>query len=123
MGLDMFLRDYTGNELGYWRKANAIHGWIVREKADNVDECQKIPLTRNDLKRLRGLCLDVLLNPEKAEDYLPPTSGFFFGSSEIDTCYFQDLRDTVKIIDSVLSTKKRRFVYQASWWFVYQANW
>ena len=116
MGLDMYLRDSTGkNELGYLRKANAIHGWIVREKADNVDRCQKIPLTRDDLEQLRRVCLNVLLNPEKAQDYLPPTTGFFFGSTEFDTCYFEDLQDTVKILDSALTTKKRRFVYQASW--------
>ena len=116
MGLDMYLRDSTGkNELGYWRKANAIHGWIVREKANDEDECQKIPLTRNDLKRLRGLCLNVLLDPKKAQEYLPPTSGFLFGSYEVDTFYFEDLQDTVKILDSILSTRKRRFVYQASW--------
>ena len=116
MGLDMYLRDSTGkNELGYWRKANAIHGWIVREKADNVDKCQKIPLTRDDLEKLRRVCLNVLLNPEKAQDYLPPTTGFFFGSNEVDTFYFEDLQDTVKILDDILTTRKRRFVYQASW--------
>ena len=115
MGLDMYLNDSKGNELGYWRKANAIHGWIVREKANDVDECQMIPLTRNDLEQLRKVCLNVLLNPEKAHDYLPPTSGFFFGSPAVDEAYFEDLQDTVKILDGALSTKKRRFVYQASW--------
>lgn len=115
MGLDMYLRDSTGSEIGYWRKANAIHGWVVRERAGNVDNCQEIPLTRDDLKRLRGLCLNVLLDPRKAHDYLPPTSGFFFGSTEVDTFYFEDLQDTVKILDDALTTRKRRFVYQASW--------
>jgi hypothetical protein len=115
MGLDMYLTDKQGIELGYWRKANAIHGWIVREKAGSVDNCQTIPLIRDDLEQLRKVCLNVLLNPEKAHDYLPPTTGFFFGSAEVDTFYFQDLQDTVNILDGVLATKKRRFIYQASW--------
>jgi hypothetical protein len=115
MGLDMYLMDAKGSELGYWRKANAIHGWMVRQKAGNVDNCQNIPLTRDDLEQLRKLCLNVLLNPETAQRNLPPTSGFFFGSNEVDTFYFEDLQDTVKILDDVLSSKKRRFVYRASW--------
>lgn len=115
MGLDMYLNDRNNRTLGYWRKANSIHGWIVREKAYDVDECQKIPLTRDDLKQLRKVCINVLSNPEKAYDYLPPTVGFLFGSYAVDTCYFQDLQDTVKILDGALSTKKRRFVYQANW--------
>ena len=28
MGLDMFLQDREGNEVAYWRKANAINGWF-----------------------------------------------------------------------------------------------
>jgi hypothetical protein len=116
MGLDMYLMDSKGkNILGYWRKANAIHGWIIREKANHVDECQKIPLIRDDLEQLRKLCLNILLNPERAHDFLPPVSGFFFGSTEIDTFYFEDLQNTVKLLDNVLATKKRRFIYQASW--------
>lgn len=116
MGLDMYLVDATGNELGYWRKANAIHGWFVRELAGGVDECQNIPVTRIDLERLQDACAAVLNDISKAEELLPPTEGFFFGSYDIDNYYQEDLRDTLKIIDNILAnTKKRKFVYRASW--------
>lgn len=115
MGLDMYLTDRQGNDLGYWRKANAIHGYIVRSHADGVDKCQKIKLTRGDLIELYARCLTVLLDISKAKDLLPPTEGFFFGSYEVDDGYRQDLGDTVEIINKALETKKRVFIYQASW--------
>lgn len=46
--------------IGYWRKANAIHGWFVRELAEGVDECQPIYVARQDLERLKSECLQAL---------------------------------------------------------------
>lgn len=115
MGLDMYLRDTKGNELGYWRKANAIHGWFVRTLADGRDECQRIKVTRKQLAELRKLCLIVIADRTLAQALLPPTKGFFFGGYDIDEWYVHDLRVTVETIDSVLNTKKRVFVYNASW--------
>jgi hypothetical protein len=60
MGLDMYLMDAEGAEVGYWRKANAIHGWFVRELAGGVDECQPIHVSRENLITLRQLCLEAL---------------------------------------------------------------
>lgn len=60
MGLDMYLMDAEGAEVGYWRKANAIHGWFVRELANGVDECQPIHVSRENLITLRQLCLEAL---------------------------------------------------------------
>jgi len=60
MGLDMYLMDAEGAEVGYWRKANAIHGWFVRELAGGVDECQPIHVSRENLVVLRQLCLEAL---------------------------------------------------------------
>lgn len=116
MGLDMYLVDAKGKECAYWRKANAIHGWFVRELADGVDECQSIPVTRTDLERLHDVCAAVLNDINKAQELLPPTPGFFFGSYDIDTYYQEDLQDTLKVIGNILAnTKKRKFIYRASW--------
>ena len=43
-------------EIGYWRKANAIHGWFVNNLADGVDECQQIPVSVTDLLLLKSAC-------------------------------------------------------------------
>lgn len=52
--------------VGYWRKANAIHGWIVRNLADGVDECQRINMSREDLVSLRDSCVKELNNRSNA---------------------------------------------------------
>ena len=46
--------------VGYWRKANAIHGWFVNTLANGIDECQEIHVSRDDLRKLRDECLQVL---------------------------------------------------------------
>jgi len=116
MGLDMYLFDRTGERrFGYWRKANAIHGYIVHNFADDVDECQKIKLTRENLSTLRKHCLMVLADNSLAWSLLPPTQGFFFGGYDVDNYYYDDLRDTVRIIDKALQSKLRQFIYRASW--------
>lgn len=61
MGLDMYLSaDDDSEVIGYWRKANAIHGWFVNECADGVDECQEIPVSREQLERLLAVTREVL---------------------------------------------------------------
>ena len=106
--------------VGYWRKANAIHGWFVNELADGVDECQEIRVPREKLVELRDLCKLAVSQPAMAGEVLPPTLGFFFGSSEIDEYYMQDLKDTVKMLDNILSIISEdnwewEFTYHASW--------
>ena len=56
----MYLMNAEGSEVGYWRKANAIHGWFIRELANGVDECQPIFVSRDNLATLRELCVKAL---------------------------------------------------------------
>jgi hypothetical protein len=81
MGLDMYLGVRTEEgiqEVGYWRKANAIHGWFVRELANGVDECQEIPVSKIKLLELQALCLSALVkrnqDPTPFEDTDSPKS-------------------------------------------------
>ena len=107
--------------VAYWRKANAIHAWFCALDGGR-DECQKIPVSIEQLRELRNLCDSVLLQPAIAQDILPPQVGFFFGSYEIDEWYMQDMRNTITQIDNVLKDIpidaddwEYRFIYQASW--------
>lgn len=59
-------------ELGYWRKHPNLHGYIVETFADGVDECQRIELSEDDMKKI----IEAIEN-----DKLPYTEGFFFGKS------------------------------------------
>lgn len=124
MGLDMYLtkRVYTNKnrdeeEVGYWRKANAIHQWFVDNVQNGIDECQETLVERDKLIELLKICQEVKEHPERASELLPTQSGFFFGGTEYDEWYFNDIDDTIKILKKVLNDKDKNveIFYQASW--------
>ena len=107
----------------YWRKANAIHQWFVSNFGNGVDECQEIGVPRDGLVALRNLC-EILLNASNenrnalAEEHLPPQSGFFFGSTEIDEWYWEALTETRDTLTRVLADETLAecdYTYRASW--------
>lgn len=101
--------------VGYWRKANAIHGWFIDNYADGADDCRPVYLERDALYKLRDVCLAVKENRDQAADLLPPTEGCFFGSTEIDAAYMQDIDDTVEILNRALAVTDATYEYRASW--------
>lgn len=117
MGLDMFLFRKTIDEVAYWRKANAIHGWIIRQ-TDSVDDCTPIHISMHLLTSLRDDCLEVIKGgEEKAWELLPPESGFFFGSTKIDEWYWENIKSTAEKLTEIIdnSTEDQEFEYYASW--------
>jgi hypothetical protein len=106
-------------EIMYWRKANHIHGWFVKNIQGGMDECQESHVKLDDLIELKDLCKKVL--ETKNTDLLPVTGGFFFGSKEVDDFYWEDTKATVYAIEGILAEKipdgatAPSFYYQASW--------
>jgi hypothetical protein len=110
--------------VGYWRKANAIHAWFVRECANGVDECQPIRVINGKLRELKVIIeflMDIKDLPsvkEEIEKLLPPTAGFFFGNTEIDEYYWGDLQHTLDILNRAIDLEENQdcsITYQASW--------
>ena len=98
--------------VGYWRKSNQIHQWFVNHVQEGVDDCGTYDVSEEKLVELRDICkktIEYMKTCKNGEDYdvdetvlkglLPTTSGFFFGSTQYDQWYFNDLKDTIKIID------------------------
>lgn len=112
---------YVKTEIGYWRKANAIHRYFVNTCANGEDECQDTYVERENLVELLNRCNRILENKsvELANELLPPESGFFFGSTEIDEYYFEDLQYTQELLTKILNTiqedSELEFIYRASW--------
>jgi len=103
-------------EAGYWRKANEIHAWFVANAQDGEDNCGNYYVGRDKLKELKKLCEDVLNDNSKASELLPTQSGFFFGSTEYDQYYFDDLKHTIEIINRCLALPDNwSFSYHSSW--------
>jgi hypothetical protein len=148
MGLDMYLNakryvsEYTDKELSekvnsldfgqkqmkinevsaeamYWRKANAIHSWFVRECQVGVDECQETHVPIVKLVELRDLCRTVLANRKKAAKFLPTSSGFFFGDIEYDEWYFNHIERTEKELTEIVEDEE----LATNWTFYYQSSW
>lgn len=108
--------------VGYWRKANAVHNWFVQNVQSGEDNCARYYVSPEKLKELRQDCkdaLDLYLKGDNdgSANILEPTSGFFFGSTEIDDWYAKDLSKTIEIIDKCLSDKfdGYDFFYRSSW--------
>jgi hypothetical protein len=122
MGLDMYLtgdiyftkRRRRGQrkaelyDLGYWRKHPNLHGFIVRTFADGEDDCQRIHLSVDDLRKI--------IAAVKARE-LPETTGFFFGESD-GTEWREDVRiftNAVDWLETEQPNQWRSVYYQASW--------
>ena len=105
-------------EVGYWRKANAIHKWFVDNCQDGRDECQSTFVSDEKLEELLETVKQVLADPKLAPQLLPTESGFFFGSQEYDSWYIQDLEETKNILETVLNDRSLD-----NWDFYYQSSW
>lgn len=107
---------YVVEEAGYWRKANQIHRWFVENVQKGTDDCGSYWVSREQLEELLGLCKQVKENHSLADDLLPSTSGFFFGGTEYDEWYYNDIESTIKIIEECLSDELADdFEYSSSW--------
>ena len=110
---------YVVEEIGYWRKANAIHKWFVDNVQAGQDDCGEYYVSHDNLKKLYDTCLSVLENPKQGDDVLPTTGGFFFGSTEYDDWYLDSLRHTVEVCKEALALaeedKHCSFYYSSSW--------
>jgi hypothetical protein len=111
MGLDMYLMQRirkeehikdTDIELVYWRKANAIHKFFT-DINEQYESCETIEVTKDMLADLLDRCTEVLANRERADELLPTTEGFFFGTTKYDDWYFDKLKNTIEEITPILS--------------------
>ena len=119
MGLDMYAfavpqgTDMDGEveskqELAYWRKFNALHGWmeeLYRSRGGSgTFNCVPVKLTEADLD---------LLEVDLGEG-LTPVEGFFFGAQ---TVYPEDIESTKQFIaDAREQIADGMDVYYDSWW-------
>ena len=102
----------------YWRKANAIHNWFVENVQDGEDNCAPYYVSRENIEQLINDIATVLENRGEAEEILPTGAGFFFGTTEYDDYYFEELERTKTELTALINNpllKGFEFEYQASW--------
>ena len=100
----------------YWRKANQIHAWFVKNVQGGNDNCGEYYVSHEKLKELLTTCQQALFS--KDPSLLPPQEGFFFGGTDIDEWYWLDLKNTKDKLDRVFALpemSKLSFYYTSSW--------
>ena len=115
MGSDLPVKE-VAMEAMYWRKANAIHDWFVTMVQDGDDDCKEYFVETEQLEQLVSLCNEALAT--KDTDILQTSSGFFFGSTEYDEYYWDEIKRTRDELSKLLTNPKAKhwdFYYRASW--------
>jgi hypothetical protein len=136
---------YVVEEVGYWRKFNALHEWFVQNCQDGEDNCQESYVDREKLeelvktlKEVKNILetspkkktqvktgysngkevfeeIEVIEDTEKLDDLFPTSSGFFFGGTEYDDYYEEQVNITIEMIEGLLQEEGGDFYYQSSW--------
>ena len=102
---------YVVEEAGYWRKANQVHNWFVENVQGGKDDCREYYVSSEQLMRLKEVCEEALRT--RNSGLIPPKSGFFFGSTEVDNYYWDDLERTVEILSNL--DPNADYFYHSSW--------
>ena len=115
LGTDLPVKEVAMQAL-YWRKANAIHDWFVDNVQDGTDDCKEYFVETDQLEELVSLCNEALAT--KDTDILQTTEGFFFGSTEYDEYYWDEITRTRDELSKLLTNPKAKhwdFYYRSSW--------
>lgn len=110
---------YITEQVGYWRKFNALHNWFVENCQDGVDDCRDTYVSDDKLIELLGILKKVKASKgmpsEVLEALLPTSSGFFFGGTDYDEWYFQDVESTTELLENLLKEDVGDYYYSSSW--------
>ena len=136
---------YLNKEVAYWRKANQIHKWVYDHCAEKGQEdYENIRVEKEQIIELLETCKQVLKDLETcpkitkqietgwcngeptykdivcfdskvARELLPTQSGFFFGSTQYDEWYKEDLENTVEQLTRVL--EETDFENEELWYY------
>lgn len=103
-------------QTAYWRKFNALHQWFVTHVQRGIDNCGTYEVSRDSLFE----CLETLEAVHNLKDpsKMPPTQGFFWGSTTVDDSYWNNVENSIKIISGLIDYtdwNRERLFYQSSW--------
>lgn len=74
-------------DCGYFRKTNFLLPFF-----GYGEDCTYHPVAREEIEELADRCGRVLENHDLGDDLLPTQSGFFFGDTEYDDYYLDDVK-------------------------------
>ena len=126
MGLDQWINVQYYGESGehletsfYYRKVNFLRKWFEDNGMDIESDCDIYYIDIMDIIALKDDCETVLENPSYAKYVLPTTSGLFFGSTDYDEYYFNDVKKVLNDINEILDLYEHEEVidiHYTDWW-------
>lgn len=116
---------YVVEEVGYWRKANHIHKWFVDNVQKGIDDCREYRVSEDQLKQLLETCKEVLSakDDEVSSRLLPTSSGFFFGETGYSEYYYEDIENTIGIIEGVFDLDEDTLATYVNGDIYYESSW
>ena len=115
---------YITEQLCYWRKANQIHNWFVKNVQGGEDDCGKYVVSLPEIKQLMDVCYEVMTDNSKAKELLPTAEGFFFGGSRYDEFYYTQVTNTYKILKELVKEfEEYKTPLNNTAWMEYRASW
>ena len=86
------------NKVAYFRKVNFLIAFFGDE-----ENCSNIEIDKYQVEDLIEACKEVLANHDKASFLLPTQAGLFFGSTDYDDLYFDDVQNVKEKFEEVLA--------------------
>lgn len=101
------------NEVAYFRKVNFLIPFFGYE-----ENCSNIEIDKYQVEDLIEACKEVLANHDKASFLLPVQIGFFFGSTDYDDWYFDDVQNVKEKFEEILADFDRDedILIMHCWW-------
>lgn len=104
-------------EVLYWRKFNALHEYIFKQYGGEEDNCTKIYLGVEELRDICDLLREIvrvaklkdgkIVNANEVARLLPTAEGFFWGSTDYDEYYYNEVKSTVEELERLLVEDKK----------------
>ena len=113
------VRPIIHNSVCYWRKFNALHKYFNDHFNNNdndncvdmymgIDDLRKLLLNLKDLRKQIKQDKDGnVINKEVCEEVLPTQAGFFFGGTEYDEYYVEDIDYTIKKLSGIIEDHEK----------------
>ena len=101
------------NKVAYFRKVNFLIPFFGYE-----ENCSNIEIDKYQVEDLIEACKEVLANHDKASFLLPTQAGLFFGSTDYDDLYFDDVQNVKEKFEEVLADFNRDedILIMHCWW-------
>lgn len=120
MGLDINVCKVSRKNIGYFRKVNFLIPFFEKRRHMEIENCEDLVIEKEDVKELIRRCKEVLTNHELAEKLLPARAGFFFGNTEYDNSYYEDVYDVLQTFKTILlefdDLKDNEDIVIYCWW-------